>query len=420
MRGITLVQLAALLMSTLSVRPARAQAHRFLGVWRGVQHSENRDEAIALIFSPRGLSGIAGEFYYDGDDFGAADNPRIAGDSLTFHVGSLDFFTRLTGPSQLAVHLVVGPGKIHDFELALASPDTAAGPGEAGRRVGAPPLQRDQVPDSLRAARHAAPSHVSSTAPCLDRGTLILIGGGSNEDEFLKRFVHLAGGASASIVVVPTAGVRTGDSTELAGLGANVARILGVPNVTVLHTVSRAEANSGRFVEPLRHATGVWILGGEASYLLDAYMGTRTETELITLLGRGGVIGGTSAGALIWGSQALLYHSHPGGPAYQIEKPEDLVIGNVQETMLGLLRDVLIAPHFKQFKSASSMDRILSAYPGLLGIGIDEATAIEVHASQFVVLGRGAVSVYDGLHSRGAPLVLMHGSRYDLANRAAL
>ena len=68
-----------------------------------------------------------------------------------------------------------------------------------------------------------------------------------------------------------------------------MARLLGASHEQVLHTFSLREADSEAFVAPPRSATGVWIDGGESSYLLNAYMGTRTERELVALLERGGV-----------------------------------------------------------------------------------------------------------------------------------
>src|SRR4030095_8855657 len=76
----------------------------------------------------------------------------------------------------------------------------------------------------------------------------------------------------------------------------------GAKNVAVLHTRDRNVANSTTFVEPLLKARGVWIDGGRQWRLADAYLGTRTQTELQNVLARGGVIGGSSAGATIQGS----------------------------------------------------------------------------------------------------------------------
>jgi cyanophycinase len=199
-----------------------------------------------------------------------------------------------------------------------------------------------------------------------------------------------------------------------------MARSLGVAHVEVLHTFSRKQADSPAFVEPLRHATGVWITGGAGNWLVDSYMGTRTETELIALLARGGVVAGSSAGALIWGSKVLVYRARPGAPVFENDRPEDLAIGNLHENAFGLLRNVLIAPHFTEFGTVTSMERFLPANPGFLGIGIDEDTALEVHGEVGNVLGRGAVTVFDGRGAGAPPVALKSGARYDLRKRVAM
>src|SRR5207249_10107540 len=76
----------------------------------------------------------------------------------------------------------------------------------------------------------------------------------------------------------------------------------GVKNLTILHTTDRKVADSKKFVEPLRKARGVWFGGGRQWRLVDSYLNTRTLRELRAVLDRGGVIGGSSAGATILGS----------------------------------------------------------------------------------------------------------------------
>ena len=73
-------------------------------------------------------------------------------------------------------------------------------------------------------------------------------------------------------------------------------------SVTVLHSLDRATSDSDGFIEPLRRATGVWILGGFPVHLVHSYVGTRTERAIRELLDRGGVVGGESAGAMIQAS----------------------------------------------------------------------------------------------------------------------
>lgn len=408
----------SLLILGMAPRPGHAQMARLTGVWEGAEPAEGKDKPAALVLAPRGAIGLGGAFYFNGDEFGKVQDAGLHGDSLTFHVGSLQFFVRLAGADQMAVRLVVRPGKEHAFTLARTSADTTLRPRAAGSATAAPPPLRDPVPDSLLASRRAPARSVSSVDPALRAGTLLLVGGGGETDDINARFRALAGGTRARIVVIPTAAVNTTDSAAIRELANRYARPFGVATVTVLHTTSRAEANSESFVAPLREATGVWILGGDAGWLVDSYLGTRVERELVSLLARGGVIGGSSAGALIWGSQALLYRAHPDAARMEIEKPEDVLVGNVHDIMLGTLDNVLIAPHFTEFQSASSIQRVLPRCPGLLAIGIDEGTAIEVHGSGFAVLGRGGVSVYDGRDPQATPLQLARGARYDLVRRA--
>ena len=125
------------------------------------------------------------------------------------------------------------------------------------------------------------------------KGWLILHGGGVIEPEIRERFIALAGGPDANIVMIPTA---LADS-EIPGRSQQIARFFGIRNYTELHTRDRDQANSDAFVEPLRHASGVWIDGGRQWRLVDAYADTAVEREIKALLARGGVVFGSSAGA---------------------------------------------------------------------------------------------------------------------------
>ena len=115
-----------------------------------------------------------------------------------------------------------------------------------------------------------------------------------------QTFVKLAGGPNARIVVIPTA--REGDDFPPAWIGLEPFLRAGARSVRVLHTRSREHANQDDFATTLQHATGVWITGGRQWRLTDAYLGTRIPDELQKLLERGGVVGGTSAGASVLAS----------------------------------------------------------------------------------------------------------------------
>ena len=136
-----------------------------------------------------------------------------------------------------------------------------------------------------------------------EKGWLIIDGGGE-PDEVKKRFVALAGGPDASFVLIPTAmseeEITAGGFYR--GQGSGWAKSMGINHVTMLHARDKARANSEYFIDTLRKASGVWIMGGRQWRLADAYLDTAVEREIKKLVARGGVVGGSSAGATIQGS----------------------------------------------------------------------------------------------------------------------
>ena len=141
---------------------------------------------------------------------------------------------------------------------------------------------------------HQQPSQVGP-----DNGSLLLVGGGVTP-EIGRQFIALAGGVEVPMVVIPTAGgaAKYSQQTPVSQL----LRQLGAKQVEVVHTNDRELASSLDFVQPLVTAKGVFFEGGRQWRLVDAYQGTRTEQMFWQVLERGGVIGGSSAGATIQGS----------------------------------------------------------------------------------------------------------------------
>jgi len=119
-----------------------------------------------------------------------------------------------------------------------------------------------------------------------EKGSLVIVGGALRDNAILERFISLAGGPEAPIVIIPTAGGE--DDYDAWYAGARRFRNLGATNITVLHTWDREEAESEEFAAPITKARGVWFPGGRQWRLVDAYADTRTERELHALLARGG------------------------------------------------------------------------------------------------------------------------------------
>ncbi len=127
-----------------------------------------------------------------------------------------------------------------------------------------------------------AQSEASKVGP--SSGALVVDGGGENA-ETIKRFVELAGGVDSPVVLIPTA-LET-EQIDLKRQGQAFSRRFGFKNVTVLHTRDRGEADKAEFVAPLERARGVWFGGGRQWRLVDAYMGTRTQRAIEGVLRAG-------------------------------------------------------------------------------------------------------------------------------------
>lgn len=239
------------------------------------------------------------------------------------------------------------------------------------------------------------------------KGWLVIHGGGAVTNEAKERFVALAGGQEANFVAIPTA--LSDGPIDLDKYRLEQMRRFNVKRVMVLHTRDRVRANSDGFVEPLRHASGVWIDGGRQYRLADAYLGTAVEREIKALLARGGVVCGSSAGASIQGS--FLVRGAPSNDNSILVSP-----GHI--TGFGLLPNSAIDQHVNARGRERDLDPVIAEHPELLGIGIDQDAAIVVHGESFFVIG-GQVAVHDGKPHDGAGYFFMSpGQSYDLGTRS--
>ncbi len=244
-----------------------------------------------------------------------------------------------------------------------------------------------------------------------ENGTLIAIGGGSLPDEILQLFIERAGGVDAPIVYVPTA--MPGKLGQAAGERSFVVRRLrqlGCTDVTVLHTRDPERANAEEFFEPLTNAGGVWFSGGRQWRFADSYLDTRTERAFHDVLARGGVIAGSSAGATIQAS--YLVRGAPEG--------NQIMMAKGHERGFGFLRCAAIDQHVIARGRLDDMVPVIERHPELLGIGIDEGTAIVVTADRLEVIGRSRVAIYDHERFGGegeAYFFLKAGEALDLATR---
>jgi cyanophycinase len=254
--------------------------------------------------------------------------------------------------------------------------------------------------------------------------TLLIIGGAEDRvgrATVLRRFVRLAGGRRARIVLIPTA---SSFQDEVVDSYTDVFTRLGAPAPQVVNPQSRLDADDDAAAALLDQATGIFMSGGSQLKLSQRLPGTPLGEALHRAHARGAVIGGTSAGASIM-SQFMISMGDEGITPRQ--RHSQLSAG------LGLLQGVIIDQHFAQRARYGRLMSMVAASPNLIGIGIDEDTAIEVrHGRTFTVHGSGAVFVLDCRSAssdapearRGAPLLvsgavvhsLPAGATFDLSD----
>lgn len=245
-------------------------------------------------------------------------------------------------------------------------------------------------------------------SPEVTAGTLIIIGGGGSTADMWTRFIKEAGGKEANYVCI----IQQESPFPEMDL-----RKLGCDNITVLlsDVERRAEANSEEEVlEALRNADGIFFGGGRTYRFMDAYQNTTAHRLMLDVLKRGGVIAGTSAGAQIQGD--FLVRGDP--------RTNETLWFPGNDVGLSFLRGVIIDVHFQERGRERTLPPLLKKHPKMLGIGIDEATAIVVTGTTAEVLGRGAVSFYDLTKDDPTavlkPEVLSAGRSYDLKTRSAI
>jgi cyanophycinase len=249
-------------------------------------------------------------------------------------------------------------------------------------------------------------------------GTLVIDGGGGNH-AVLARFIELAGRDNL-LIIVPTAGGNSNAQGQI--ISYSEIKIIapwlmfGMKNVRMLHTHDRHVADSDSFVKDLRKANAVWFTGGRQWNLVDSYAGTLTEKEFHNVLARGGVIGGSSAGATIQGD--YLVRGDVAGPDIMMTADPRHQHG------FAFLRHSAIDQHVDTRNRWDDLIPVIKKYPDLLGLGLSEGTGLVVQGDTFEVLGKGKIAVHDD--TRTYPpgekpcFLLSSGDRYNMKSRQVL
>jgi len=260
-----------------------------------------------------------------------------------------------------------------------------------------------------------------------ETGSLLIIGGNVGETPSIwNKFVELAGGKENAKVVVVTA--AAGDSAAWSPRHVEqIKEITGIQDIQLLHTTSIQEANSEAFVAPIKAATGVYFVGGRQWRIADYYLNTLAHQAFLDVLKRGGVLAGSSAGASIQGSLLWRGDTHS----------SNILIGDHTQG-LGFLKNSVIDQHLLKRNRQFDLVDVVRNTPTLIGIGLDEATAVLVQRDTLEVIGNSYVAIYDHntitdkiaektttdgpnrAVSNGPFFFLSNGQKYDLRKRIVI
>ncbi len=189
-------------------------------------------------------------------------------------------------------------------------------------------------------------------------GTMILVGGGFLPRVAVDAFCRHAGGRDGRVAIVTTASRRQ-------------------IKTHCLQKHARTDIVTRKHdIDAIRDATGVWFVGGDQERILSEFRETPMKALLHQVLARGGVVGGTSAGASCM-SRVMVYE-------------------NSERTGFGLLDHVIVDTHFHSRRRLSRLLRLLRKHPDQVGIGIDDNTSVMIQDSRMRVLGTRTVTCCDG------------------------
>lgn len=220
------------------------------------------------------------------------------------------------------------------------------------------------------------------------RGSLLLIGGSEDKEgdkQILKRFSRLVSEKDSYLVILTSA---TSQPESVGRDYQYIFKDLGIDVVKIFNINNREKASNKEYCNLIEKASGIFFTGGDQLRITSIFGGSSINESLKKTYEAGAIIAGTSAGASVV-SDIMIIGGH-GDDSPQLDSV-NLASG------LGFLEEVIIDQHFAQ---RGRMNRLLMAIaynPYILGIGIDEDTAIEVTPDGFfVVRGSRTVTVVDG------------------------
>ena len=216
-------------------------------------------------------------------------------------------------------------------------------------------------------------AHAGDLTP---KGTLVAAGGGTTTVEIADKALELAGGRSAKIAIVAEAAPENGPGSLAMWKRSEAAQV---------DLVDPKNPNEAKQI--LNEANLIWIPGGLQGVFMNGVNQTGLTDVIRNRFQDGAVVAGTSAGAAVMsnvmiGGQSDLDSLRAGSAPYMMPG-------------LGLWPEAIVDQHFLQKGRFNRLAVATIDYPQLIGVGIDEETAVVVHGHEFEVIGENNVTVID-------------------------
>jgi len=263
-----------------------------------------------------------------------------------------------------------------------------------------------------------------------EKGVLYISGGGQlNFNEFVQLVRKTTGEREPRICVVTTAQGNRRTKAYNEGVPFRLVNTLKtrfkLEKTTELFTLRKEDANTEPYYGLIDEADAVFMSGGNQSFLTDAFLGTKVHDAMLRLLERGGVIGGSSAGA-----QAQSSFMTRG------DYTQRSILGDKKHQVgFGFVKNAAFDVHVSERSREKDLLKLFRAKPkqlqekglnplGLLGVGIDQGTTIIVEGNRFRVSGSNKVYVFDpqewGEGVKPFYTELVKGQVFDMKERRVL
>ena len=250
---------------------------------------------------------------------------------------------------------------------------------------------------SITACAFAAATTISAASR---DGHLVLLGGGPTPAIVFTRTLNLSGGRSAIVAVLP----QTYPDDSIGDAAVELWKKAGAREVfkLKLDDMNQAQADLDR-------ATLIWMPGGYPGLLMKTLAATPIPDVIRRRFAEGATIGGASAGAVAMSATMIADESTPEG---------ETANGPRTTQGLGLWPAAIVSPHFTERRRSGPLLAILEDHPGLIGVGIDEGTAIFLSTSRLEVAGRGTITILENATAPGQ--TLKSGRRLPLSEEGFL